>query len=305
MTWGRHIRTGFLIATIACGSFAADRRAIAGTVVPMSVATMADYSAQVIVAEIGEMTPRWADNPRRIETTVELLNIEYLKGGYDGAPLQRTLVVPGGCIGEKQLRICCAPEFQTGQRWLLFLLPEYKTFPTVGIGQGAFRIVTDQTGAAHVFQHGGLPVSGMNDESWIEYAVQPQAHVHGQASSAASNMRVVDRSKDAAAGLMTFAEFRYAIQPVLDASRDHKLTQPAGRHVPVKLRPVPIRTAAAEESKTGARPMRKPPEAAPIRQRVGSTNEPNAKRAVAPASRENKADAGAAPAPEKSEGGER
>lgn len=309
MTRGRTIRIGIITLMSVCGMLAVAGRAIASTVVPMNVATMGDYAAQVIVAEIGMTKPNWAENPRRIETTVELNNIEYLKGGYDGAPIHRTLIVPGGRIGEKQLRICCAPEFETGQRWVLFLLPDYRTFPTVGLGQGAFRIVADDVGAAYVYQHGGLPVAGVNKAKWIEYAASPPAHVHGQVSSASSTLRVIDRSNSATAELMTFEAFRKAIQPVLDASRDHKLTQPAGRHVPVTLRPVPIRATAGEtagaNAKPGERTMRRPPEARSARRRASGSGDSNANPAATPAAEAKNKSGATASVPERATGGDR
>ncbi|HRW54144.1 MAG TPA: hypothetical protein P5081_14830 [Phycisphaerae bacterium] len=261
----------------AVGLLGAIAESRASTVTPMSVATMSDYAAQVIIADIGDTTSAWADQPRRIETTVELRNIEYLKGGYDGAPTRRTLITPGGAVGEFRQRICCAPEFRTGQRWVLFLLPDYRTFPTVGLGQGAFRVVDDSDGVAHVYQHGGLPVAGVNDETWIEYAVSPRAHVHGQVSSASSTLRVVDHSKEATRPLMSFDAFRAAIQPTLDASRDHKLSRPAGNRIVVTLRPVPIRGANAKAAAPTAgekpRTSQSIREATPERRRGASTHE--------------------------------
>lgn len=246
-------------------------RASASTVVTMNVARMGDLAAQVIVADIGEATTAWAENPRRIETTVELRNIEYLKGAYPGAPTQRTLVVPGGKIGDKRMRICCAPEFETGQRWVLFLLPTYKTFPTVGLGQGAFRIIEDTAGVAHVFQHGGLPIAGLDAETGLTYSIQPPAHVHGQLAGAPTHLRIVDRSTTPTAERMTLDAFRAAILPILDNSKNHALKQPAGARVPVVYRPVPIvRSSTAEPAAIVDQPtrrMRRPREATPIRPR--------------------------------------
>lgn len=276
MVHRRQIRTRVLASLLAVLFASLVRSVAASTVVPMSVATMSDYAAQVIVADIGETKAYWADQPRRIESRVELRNIEYLKGGYESAPTSRTLIVPGGQIGRQQMRICCAPAFTTGERWILFLLADYKTFPTVAIGQGAFRIVKAPNGSGHVYQHGGLPVSGINDATWIEYATTPSAHAHGQLAGASSNLRLVDRSKATIARTMTFDAFRAAIQPVLDKSRDFGLSRPAGNRVLVTYRPVPIRAASDptnDDSSRPARPMRTPREATPTRQRTPASNE--------------------------------
>lgn len=241
---------GLLLPVVAlCSRFAGG-----STVVPMNAARMSDYAAQVIVADIGESTSAWADHPRRIETTVELHNIDYLKGGYDGAPKQRTLIVPGGKVGtmQMQMRIGGAPEFKMGERWVLFLLSGYKTFPTVGLAQGSFRIVADEAGVARVYQGGGLPVVGVNEDTWIEYAGEAAAHSHVQPVGATPTVRVNHHGKASATRAMTFDAFKAAIQPILDKSKDHKLTRPAGRRIPVVLHPVPIRRAAGSVSESNA-----------------------------------------------------
>lgn len=255
----------FVVLTVAGHSVTAS------TVVPMNVARLSDLSAQVIVADIGKTASAWAEHPRRIETTVQLHHVEYLKGGYQGAPTERTLVVPGGQVGTMQMRICGAPDFKTGERWLLYLLPDYKTYPTAGLGQGAFRIVTDETGTAHVFQQGGLGVSGIDAESWLEFAVDASTDAHRHLVGATPNVRLTDRSDETIAKLMTLEAFRSAIQPILDASRDHKLSRPAGRYVPLVYRPVPIRrrdsAQVATRASSGMRPMREPPRATPRKAR--------------------------------------
>jgi hypothetical protein len=119
----------------------------AAHVVPMTVERMADHAAQVIVGEVTKVAAHWAEAPRRIETTIEFANVEFLKGALPRAEAEPfVLTVPGGRIGEMQMRVCCAPEFQVGQRWCLFLLASSPTYPVVGLYNGALRIEIRRAG---------------------------------------------------------------------------------------------------------------------------------------------------------------
>ncbi|MFQ5496104.1 MAG: hypothetical protein ACE5EX_12070, partial [Phycisphaerae bacterium] len=127
------------------------RPARATTVVPMTLATIADHAGQVILADITVVRSAWADNPRRIETTITLSPVEYLKGAPGTASASTfTLIVPGGTVGDTQMRITGAPDFRVGDRWMLCLLPTYKTHPVVGVSRGAFKIVSDDRGVQRV-----------------------------------------------------------------------------------------------------------------------------------------------------------
>ena len=66
-----------------------------------------------------------------------------------------TLVRAAACCGTALafLFMASAPAFAAGEKWILFLLPTYKTFPVVGLSHGAFRVPTDTDGVERVF-HG-------------------------------------------------------------------------------------------------------------------------------------------------------
>lgn len=184
--------------------------AIASSVVPMSVATMADHAGQVITGDVVALRSYWIDEPRRIETEVTFAGVTYLKGAPADADGTFTLRVPGGTIGDLQMRIEGAPRFAAGETWLLFLLPTYKTFPVVGIDQGAYRVVHDADGVDRVHR-GGLPDG------------EPQP-------------------------ALSYAQFAGQIAPILDASRDHGLTEPAGRPAPVRHEAVPLRRVTTQRT---------------------------------------------------------
>lgn len=193
----------WLIGAALCASVS-----FASSVVPMTVATMADHAGQVITGDVAGTRSYWADEPRRIETEVTFTGVGYLKGAPANADGTFTLRVPGGTIGDLRMRVEGTPEFVVGETWVLFLLPTYRVFPVVGLDQGAYRVVRSADGVDRVYR-GGRAVHGPDAEAAVSY----------------------DR-------------FVKQITPILDASRDHGLTEPAGRPALVPHRAVPLRRAA-------------------------------------------------------------
>jgi hypothetical protein len=202
------------------------------TIAPLSVTTMADHSGQVIAGDVLEVRSYWTGTPRRIESEVTFANVTYLKGALPTSGRVFTLTVPGGAVGDMEMRIEGAPRFEVGESWVLFLLPAYRTFPVVGLSQGAFRIVTGVDGVERVEQ-GGRFVTGFDEDGFVRVASRPET---------------VD------AGL-SYADFADLIEPALRASRDHALIEPAGRPLAVRYTPVPLQGAGTSP----ARPRRTAP----------------------------------------------
>ena len=219
----------------------------------MNLATLSDHAAQVIVADITAVESHWMDNPRRIETSVRLENIEYWKGGYEGAPASFELIVPGGRVGLTEMRICCAPEYRAGQRRVLFLLADYKTVPTVGLGQGAFRIINDAEGIARVYHDDVVPITGISPDGWPQTAGERHG-VHDHLAGASTNVRLQQPALKATEPAMTLHKFQSALQPFLDASRDHALKRPAGRRIAVTFQPTAIKPRPAVPGAAGDAP---------------------------------------------------
>ncbi len=237
LTGRRPVATGVLAALLGAAA------GHATTVVPMSLATLADHAGQVLLGEVVAVRSYWADNPRRIETEVRLTGVEYLKGALPDSRPEFTLIVPGGTVGTVTARIGCAPEFALGDRWLLFLLPEYRVFPTVGVGQGAFRIRSDPDGTPRVFTADGDAVVTIDDNDFPH-----TARICGGTSAetrlvARRGLRVRVRTSANPPPALTLDDFRARLAPVLAASRDHGLTQPAGRPVHVQWQARPLRAA--------------------------------------------------------------
>ena len=97
-------------------------RAFASQVVPMSIEQLADHSGEVIVGTVANVTSQWRENPRRIESLVTFEGVSLLKGDRTLPDNMFTLTVPGGSVGEFQMRVCCAPEFAVGDKWVLMLI---------------------------------------------------------------------------------------------------------------------------------------------------------------------------------------
>ncbi len=234
------MRSAFCVLVIiaALSGFAAPARA--GNVVPMSAEGLADLAGQVIVGRVTAVRSYWADRPRRIESEITFIEVTYLKGALATSGDTFALVVPGGTVGETTMRIGCAPVFAVGEKWGLFLLPTYKTFPVVGLTQGAFRVVTDGSGVDRVFDADAAPLAGVGVDGLIR-----ATGVHAPAESRlreADRIHLVPQAAIVSeAQAVSLPEFVKQLRPILDASRDHQLKQPAGRREVVSYTAVPLR----------------------------------------------------------------
>ena len=238
-----------LIAAVVV-SLALWTSAEASSVMPMALDTLADHSGQVIVGTVTTVRSYWADNPRRIESEITLAEVEYLKGKLPDSRDTFSFIVPGGEVGEIRMTICCAPEFHVGERWILFLLPAYRTFPVVGLYQGAFLIQPDADGIERVVyrRHGQAePIVGINAGGFV----QQQSRRYTRADDhllAARNVRLLTPTNATEQQALTYEEFVAQLEPVLEASRDHQLTEPAGRRILVQYRGVPLRRSLLQQA---------------------------------------------------------
>ncbi len=218
-------------ACLAVICYAIPQTACGSSVAPMPLTTIADSAAQVIQGEVASVRSYWADNPRRIESEVTFKNVGYLKGQHTDSSPTFTLTVPGGTVGQMEMRICCAPTFVPGQQWVLFLLPTYKTFPVVGLYRGAFRIQSDADGIERIFSSDGQPVTGVNKDAMLEIAgcVNHDPHlVVSKAHNVRLGLNLAAAGSDKAIAL---DDFIATITPVLNRSKDHQLTHNAGRRI--------------------------------------------------------------------------
>lgn len=217
----------------------------AGEVAPMTVRELADFAGQVIIGRVTAVRSYWAENPRRIESTVTFDNVAYLKGAVASSSTSFALTVPGGEVGTWEMRVGCAPTFAVGEKWLLFLLPTYRTFPTVGLSQGAFRVVADSAGVDRVYTAVGLPLAGIDERTWVRPLQTPAISPKERCVSADRVRLQTPSARDVIAPSLPLAEFLDQVRPILAASRTHHLIGPAGQRETVHYTPVPFPSAPA------------------------------------------------------------
>ena len=222
----------------------------ASSVAPMTLEAMSNHAGQVITGTVVSIQSYWADAPRRIESEITLEQVEYLKGSLADSSGTFTVVVPGGAVGQTTMRLSCAPIFEVGERWLLFVLPTYKTFPVVGIWNGAMRIEQTATGENQILTATGRSVIGIDGEGFIR---TPGGADSRTASSAnllvgSSKARLIpELGRAGAEQALLLNEFLAQLQPILDNSKDYQLTEQAGRRELVQHTPVPLIRSALDQ----------------------------------------------------------
>jgi len=216
----------------------------ASTVAPMTLQSMADYAGQVVMGSVASVRSYWAEESGLIESEIILENVTFLKGAPAGAADTYTMIVPGGTVGTMRMELSCTPQFAPGRKWILFLLPEYKTFPVVGLSNGAFRIETDADGTERVLGATRHPVVGIDDEGYVRSA--PPFHASGAFQRTtlvgSSNARLTTRAagESSAPQAIALSEFLALLEPILLNSKHHAVTSQMGRRVPVTYTPAPL-----------------------------------------------------------------
>ncbi|MCP4593008.1 MAG: hypothetical protein GY842_19925 [bacterium] len=246
------IRTMFRLAAVSALVCCVAGPAAASTVVPMGLPVLSDHSAQVFVGKVSAVRSYWAEGPRRIESEVTFDQVSYLKGALADAGSDFALTVPGGTVGEMQMQVCCTPSFRVGDKWVLFLLPEYRTFPVVGLYQGAFLVRPDDTGAERVYRrrHERLePVVGFDAEGVTLVGGGRSGSVHEHLAGA-HHARVAEVQPRLGDDALTLDEFLARVRPVLAESRAHALTEPAGRRVLVEYTPTQLRASRMQQARS-------------------------------------------------------
>lgn len=221
------------------------------TVLPMTIQQLADAAGQAIDAVVESTVGAWSADHSTIQTTVRFRDVRYLKGQLLDSTDTFTLVVPGGTVGDTQLILTGAPQFEVGQRWLLFLHPTYNMHPVVGIFRGAFRIEEDTTGETHVLDPAGFVVVGVDVRGFVRVAPPaPQTQQRAEYIVGATSASVVGvfESRARPTVPMSYERFLDRLAPVLLNSKDHGLTAPAGRPTGLRARAVPLQLRGAGDS---------------------------------------------------------
>jgi hypothetical protein len=133
----RRARAAFLIAVATLAAPAART----ATVVPLTLEAMGRAASDVFVGTVESSEAVWNAGHTRIETRVRVRVEAVVKGR--GAPV-RTVVVPGGIVGEIGMRTPGAPTFQVGERVLLLAEPKREAeLRPLGLFQGVLSVRRD------------------------------------------------------------------------------------------------------------------------------------------------------------------
>jgi hypothetical protein len=121
-----------------------------------SIEQLAQAADVVAIGEVGAVTGEWAPGRATIQTRVVLTAVELLKG-TEPAPLTFTHL--GGRVGDEASAIGGGPQFQPGDRVLVFLgRRPHGSLRMADLNYGKFEIVGDAaTGRAHAILTGGAP----------------------------------------------------------------------------------------------------------------------------------------------------
>jgi hypothetical protein len=116
---------------------------------PADITELSREAAFIVRGTIVEITPRWADGRRRIDTVITLDVRQVLKGD---AVSSVSFKVPGGEMGRYRSVMIGAPSFRVGEEVILFLGARAPALPhLLGLGQGVYRVERDgRTGEGRV-----------------------------------------------------------------------------------------------------------------------------------------------------------
>ena len=131
-----------VVALVAGLGVAAPLMAAASSVVPATLAELADEARVIVYGRVAAVSPRWTTGRERIESLVTVDASGYFKG--DLGPSVRVRV-PGGTMGAYRTVVLGAPVLTIGQEVVMFLGTRGPSIPIIlGLSQGLFRIVVNR-----------------------------------------------------------------------------------------------------------------------------------------------------------------
>ncbi len=114
----------------------------ATTITPASFNDLVDSAREIFIGETVARQSRWIDTPQgqAIVTLVTFRVVESLKGGIQ---TQTSLEFLGGTVGDVTLAIPDMPQFNVGDRDILFVGNRNAVSPLLHMGYGRFRVLRD------------------------------------------------------------------------------------------------------------------------------------------------------------------
>lgn len=117
------------------------------TVLPRTFDELVQLADAIMVGTVQEVHSGFADNglSQNILSYVDFGDLQIIKGQVSTPTY--TLQVPGGVVGRFAQDYPGIPQFQAGQRYVVFIRGNQRDFfPVVGITQGVFRVLKDGQG---------------------------------------------------------------------------------------------------------------------------------------------------------------
>jgi hypothetical protein len=130
----------------------------------LTIADVERYAERILVATVKEKSEFAGTPPESaIVTEVTFDSIAVLKGDDPGAAISARFA--GGKVGDRRLTIAGMPQFEIGERYVLFLAPAIdKLCPLVGWWQGRYRVEPAASGTEPVIADSdGRPVYGFTN----------------------------------------------------------------------------------------------------------------------------------------------
>ena len=123
----------------------------ASMVLSMELPELTAQSDAIVVAEVTSAVSSFEEDRRAIRTEVLLRVQEAWKGRLLGKTRTIRVVQPGGIVGDLEMKVHGLPNFQLGEKAVLFLTAMDKAhadygFVLTGLGQGKRRLVANATG---------------------------------------------------------------------------------------------------------------------------------------------------------------
>ena len=119
------------------------------SVVELSFDALVQQAEVIVVATVTAKQGVMGADGYTIHTLVRLSDIDVIKGDVPAAEFD--LRLPGGVVGNSAQVYHGVPRLEPGQRYVLFIHGQQHAFiPLAGAFQGAYRVLNDAEGEAHV-----------------------------------------------------------------------------------------------------------------------------------------------------------
>jgi len=137
-----------MVAGLAASMWIAAASAHPGHDASITITDLTRRALLVVEGDVESVDSAWNQAGTQITTTVRMRVDSYYKGGDGAEFIEFTLL--GGTVGDETFAVLGQPEFEQGERALVFLGPQWRTdvTPVVQMDHGKFEIFADPQEAA-------------------------------------------------------------------------------------------------------------------------------------------------------------